>query len=217
VELTNVGNAERAVGVVIPVDNSLVAVNPEDAKVQVATSGSISVLATALNGDITVGDRIVASPLNGVAMKGLTDGPGYILGYATTKLDKNSDSVETQQITNKQGESQSVAIGIIQINLSPRFDSSSGDKEEATGIQAFVRSLTGHKVSTPRIIVSLVIGLLTIVLVIVLTYSAIYGSIISIGRNPMAQVSILRALSYALLLAAVAVSTALAIIYLLLR
>jgi hypothetical protein len=86
-----------------------------------------------------------------------------------------------------------------------------------SGLQRFARSLTGHEVSTPRIVISLVIAILTIVAIIVLMYAGIYGSIVSIGRNPLARVSIFRALSRVLAMALLAFVVAFGFIYLLLR
>lgn len=214
VTAANTKNANRLVGVVVEADTSLVAVNPDENKVQVAKSGSVPVLVSTVNGQIKNGDRIAASPFNGIGMKAI--GAGYVVGRALADFKENSKGVTKQQVADKNGTVQNITVGYLQIDLNPKFDSdSSGDG--VSGIQQWVRSLTGHTVSTPRIIVSLVVSVATIIAVIVLIYAAIYGSIISIGRNPLARQSIFRALGHVLLMALLVVSIAFVLIYLLLR
>ncbi len=214
VAAANTKNASRLVGVVVKADTSLVAVNPDENKVQVAKSGSVPVLISTVNGEIRNGDRITASPFNGIGMKAI--GAGYIVGRALADFKDTSKGANKQQVTDKNGTSHTVTVGYVQIDLNPKFDAdSSGDG--ISGVQQWVRSLTGHTVSKPRIIVSLVVAVATIIAVIVLIYAAIYGSIISIGRNPLARQSIFRALAHVLLMALLVVGIAFVLIYLLLR
>ncbi|HEY1064362.1 MAG TPA: hypothetical protein VGE30_03675 [Candidatus Saccharimonadales bacterium] len=214
VTAANTQNANRLVGVVVEADNSLLAVNPDSNKVQVAKSGSIPVLVSNVNGDIKNGDRIAASPFNGIGMKAI--GAGYIVGRAQGSFTAKSKGATEQQVTNKDGRTQTISVGYIQIDLNPKFDAEAGS-DGLNGIQQWVRSLTGHTVSKSRVIVSVVVGVAAIIAVIVLMYASIYGSIISIGRNPLARQSIFRALAHVLLMAFLIIAVAFGLIYLLLR
>lgn len=214
VEPANTENSDRVIGVVVKPENSIVAVDPDTMKAQVGTSGAISVLVSTVNGDIKAGDKIAPSPFSGIGMKAL--GNGYIVGVALTTFSAASDGAAAQQVTDKSGAKQTITVGYAQISLSPRYDSTV-ESAGLNGLQRFVRSLTGHTVSMPRIIISLVIAVLTIVAIVVLMYAAIYGSIVSIGRNPLARVSIFRALARVVAMALLVFAIAFGLIYLLLR
>jgi hypothetical protein len=211
---TNTENADKLVGVVVEAGTSLLAVNPDRNKVQVAKSGSVSVLVSTVNGAIKNGDRIAPSPFSGVGMKAI--GSGYIVGRALASFNNNSKGATRQQVTDKTGKLQTVTVGYVQIDLNPKFDADVGS-DGLNGVQQWVRSLTGHTVSKPRVIVSLVVAAATIIAVVILMYASIYGSIISIGRNPLARQSIFRALAHVLLMAILIVGIAFMLIYLLLR
>lgn len=215
VEPTNISNASRILGVVVNSDNSLVEIDPDRNKIQVATSGRVNALVSTVNGAIKKGDKLTASPLNGVAMKYING--GYTIDSALSDFNVAGDGVEKQQITDKEGKTTSVAIGYAAINLLPQYDASKDGDQNLNGLQTFVRSLTGHVVSMPRIIASIALAVLTLAAIITLLYAAIYGSIVSIGRNPLARDDILKALLQALLLAILAAAFAVSLMYLLLR
>lgn len=213
IEPSNTQNSARILGVVVEDENTLVAVDPDATKAQVATNGTAQVLVSNINGNIATGDRVVVSPLTGIGMKGVED--GYMIGRATANFSANSSSASSQRVTDKDGKEQTVAVGYLAIQLAPGFSGDSGGAE--SGLQRWVKSLTGRTVSMPRIITSIVIAVLTLATIVVLMYAAIYGSIISIGRNPLARKSIFRALLNVVWMAALAVSLAFVLIYMLLR
>jgi hypothetical protein len=213
--LTEQTNIRQLIGVVVDRDTSLVAVDPDEAKAQVANSGQSKVLVSSVNGAIRSGDKIAISPFAGVGMKALAD--GYIIGRAVGSFDASSDSVFTETATDKNGDRKTISMGYVSVDLAPGYDSTITDSGKNNGLQDFVESLTGRTISTPRIIVSLIIVVLTVAVIAVLVYAAIFGSIISIGRNPLARDSILKALLYALFIAGGAVFIAFILIYLLLR
>jgi len=214
VEAANTANASRVLGVVVKPDSSLLAVNPDTTKAQVGTSGTVSVLVSTVNGDIKTGDKIAPSPFSGVGMKAV--GNSYIVGAALAGFNRASEGATAQQVTDKSGNKQTVTVGFVPIDVTPRYDSTL-DGAGLNGVQRFIRSLTGHTVSTPRIIVSLVIAVLTVVAIMILMYAAIYGSIVSIGRNPLARISIFRALSRVVGMAILIFIIAFGLIYFLLR
>lgn len=191
VELANTANGDRLVGVAVISKDSLVAIGAGANKVQVATSGTTVALASTVNGDINVGDQVAVSPFSGFGMKA---GPGSrIIGVAQSKLSGGADGVQAREVTNEKGQKQSVAFGSVRVLVNVGSSTTSGG-QNLGALQRFVRSLTGRTVSTLRIVISLVIALVSLAALITLVYGSIYGSIIAVGRNPLARKSILKTL-----------------------
>lgn len=215
IELAHTDNAQRILGVAVEKDDSLIAVEPGDNTVQVASSGSAPVLVSTINGDIKVGDTIAVSPFEGIGMK--SEPGNRIVGLAKDSFSASSEGAATVQVADNDGVIRTIKVGYVRLNIAVGLDDGTQSIANLTGVQKFVRSLTGHTVSTPRIIVSLVIALLTLAALAVLIYSAIYGSIVSIGRNPLARNAVFRALWHVVWMASLTVGLALLLIYMLLR
>lgn len=214
VEPSNTTNAKRAIGVAVQESDSLIAVDSDSTTTQVATSGTVTTLVSNVNGTIKVGDSVAISPFDGIGMKSAIG--ERVIGLAQTAFDGTQNGTVTKQVTDKNGRTNSIRVGYVQLSIAVGLDDGV-DSGTSTGLQRFVRSLTGHQVSTPRIIISLVIAVCTLVALIVLIYSAIYGSIVSIGRNPLAKNAIFRALWHVVWMATITVATALLLMYFLLR
>ncbi len=214
VTLANTSNSDNIIGVVVALDDAIIEVDPSETKVQITSSGLANVLVSDVNGDIKIGDKVAVSPFDGLGMK---SGTGErIIGLAQSGFDSGSETLTTVDVKDKSGNSKKLRVGRVQINVVIGNDDAAGD-EKLTGLQNFVKSLTGHTVSTFRLLTSLVIGILSLLALLVLVYSAVFGSIISIGRNPLAEGSVFRALRSVLFLAVLVVAVALVFIYLLLR
>jgi hypothetical protein len=214
VTLANTTNSDKIIGVAVGDTDAVIAVNPTAGKIQVTTSGIADVLVSDLNGDIEQGDKVAVSPFNGIGMK---SGSGErIIGLAQSAFTSDSDPLSTRQVTDKDGNSRELRLGKIQINVIIGNDDDTGS-QNLSGLQRFVKSLTGRVVPTIRIVISMIIAIVTIVTLIIIIYSAIYGSIVSIGRNPLARGSILQALRQVVWIAAMALLAGLGFIFLLLR
>jgi hypothetical protein len=214
VTLANTTNSDKIIGVAVGDNDAIIAVDPAANKVQVTTSGIANVLVSDLNGDIKLGDKVAVSPFDGIGMKsGLGE---RIIGIAQSSFTSDTTALSTKQVTDKQGKSQDLRIGSVQINVIIG-DDDSGDTKKLNGLQHFVKSLTGRVVPTIRIVISLIIALVTLVALIIMIYSAVYSSIVSIGRNPMAKASIFQALRQVVWIAVMTLLLALVFIWLLLR
>lgn len=204
----NSSNGDRLLGTVVKEDDSLVAVDPDSAKVQVATSGMVNTLVSTVGGDVQVGDQIGISPFSGTGMK--ADIGSQVAGLAQSSLNKNSPGVTEQTVTDKQGNKQKIYVGFVRMTLSVG-ESVSAKGVKLNSLQQLAKSLTGRTISTARIILSICVAVIAIVAVVTLIYASIYSSIISIGRNPLARDSIFRTLgtvlSMVLLMAALATGT----------
>lgn len=212
VEAANTDNGTRLLGVVVPSDDSLLAVDPSDVLSQVATSGQANALVSTLNGNIKVGDLVAVSPFNGIGMK--SEAGAHVIGLAQTAFDGSSGASQT--VKGKNGKTTDIKIGLVRVNIAVGTDNSS-NTAQLSGLQRFGKALTGHTVSTLRLVVSLIIALVAFVSLAVLIYASIYGSIISIGRNPLAKYAIFRTLGSVLGMAALTAIVASATIFLILH
>jgi hypothetical protein len=215
VEPANTDNGARLLGVTVADNDSLIAVDTSSGSVQVATSGNVSTLVSTLSGSINVGDQIGVSPFNGVGMKAL---PGSrVIGLAQTAFNATSPGATTQQITDKNGKTSTVQVGYVRLSLAIGTNANVLTVANLNTLQKFAKSLTGHTVSTERVAISLVVALVSMLALITLIYASIYGSIVSIGRNPLAKYAVFRTLSSVLGLALLTAVTSGFTIFLLLR
>lgn len=214
VEAAEVTNGSRLVGVVVASNDSLLAVDSGNGKVQVATSGTASTLVSTLNGPIKVGDQVAVSPFKGVGMKAA---PGsYIIGLAQTEL-SSTESAITQEVTDKNGNKRQIKIGYVRLNIDVGSDATADSTAQLNTLQKLAKGLTGRTVSTARVVISLIVALVALIALVTLIYSSIYGSIISIGRNPLAKYAVFRTLGSVMGMALLTAGLATLTIFLLLR
>lgn len=217
VEPANTDNADRLLGVVVAEGDSLLAVDPMSTTKQVAVSGNAYTLVSTVNGNINVGDRIAVSAFNGVGMKSAPD--TYLIGLAETTLDDNTEGAVSRQVTDKNGKTSTIKAGYVKVNISVGIEAASteGGSTKLHSLQKFVKSFTGRTISLPRIVISLVVAVVTVLCLITLVYASIYGGIISVGRNPLARYAIFRTLGSVLGLAMLTAAFATLSIFLILR
>lgn len=190
----NNSNGKLLLGVVVDSNDSLLAVNVSSTTVQIATSGTASVLVSDLGGNIRVGDQIGVSPFDGVGMKLAANSHGIGLAQSTFSADTAGST--TQEVTDKAGTTKKIHVGLARVNVGAGLTSASaqGSQAELNSLQKIAKSLVGHQVATWRILLSIIIILVAIAALISLTYASIYGSIISVGRNPLGSHSIYKTL-----------------------
>jgi hypothetical protein len=183
------GNVDSLLGVVINNGSSLLTVsNGSDSQVQVATSGTASVLVSDINGPVVKGDQITASPVVGVGMKATTN--AKVVGVAQSAP---SNSNKDQSYTDSQGKEQSITLGEVQVQVGVTYFYAEPDKTLIPpAIQNLANALAGKTVNSLPIIISAVIFIITLIVVVAIIYSMIRSSIISVGRNPMSQSAVYR-------------------------
>lgn len=192
ISLANSNNAPKLVGIAVGDNDSLVAIDATSGLVQVATSGVANALVTTINGEIKVGDQIAVSPFSGVGMKAE---PGTrLIGLAQSPLNDKTNGLTSRQVKDKNGKTQTIKVGYSQVSISigtapvaPTLD--------MNAIEKLAKSIAGHSVSTARVVVSTVIALITVLGLVTIIYTSVYGSIVAIGRNPLAKSSIFRTLA----------------------
>lgn len=180
--------ADNILGVVINGDTSLLSIsNGKDDQVQVATSGTVPVLVSNINGEVKQGDHITASPLAGVGMKATAN--VRIVGIAQGDM-KNATK---QTYKDKSGKENEIMLGEVPVLVNVAYFFKEPEKTVVpTALQNIANSLAGKNVSTLPIVLSSAVFLIMLVVVSSLIYSMIKSSIISVGRNPMAQSAVYR-------------------------
>ncbi len=204
VELANSDNGNRLVGVAVSSNDSLLAADASNSKVQVAINGIASTLASTVNGDIKVGDQIAVSPFAGIGVK---SPPGsYVIGQAQSSLSDNTNGVAQQELTDRNGRSSKITIGYIRLQIAVGYFSTNSSPS-LNSLQKVFKSITGRTASTLRVAISLLVIVVTLIALIALIYASVYGGIISVGRNPLAKSDIFRTLMMVLLLAVMLVAS----------
>lgn len=174
-----------------PADNTNliygVAVDPSDApitlvgqnsKVFVATSGTYQVLVTAKTGPIKPGDYISMSNINGIAGKAQVGQP-VILGKAQSSFNGNDNVVSSND---------GVKIGRIYVSIGVNKNPIANvDPTVPYVLRRVANSVANKSVPVIRIYTAMLIFLISIVAAIVILWSGVRSSLISLGRNPLSR------------------------------
>ncbi len=181
-------NVDNLLGVVVNDENSLLSVsNGRSGEVQVATSGTVQVLISDINGAVERGDMITASPIRGVGMK--ANGNVRVIGIAQGKI--TGDNKQTYK--DKDGKDQPVTLGQAPVLVNVAYYFKEPEKTIVPfALQNVANSLAGKAVSTVPILVSSAIFVVTLIIVVSIIYSMIRNGIISVGRNPLSQSAVYR-------------------------
>ena len=190
INAATLSNANNILGVVINSGSSLLSVSVgQTSQAQVATSGIVPVYVSNINGSIGQGAPITASPIAGVGM--LATSNVKVVGIAQGNLNANNSHPESY--TDKTGEKHSVVIGQIPVTVNVSYFYKQPVKTIIpSALQNIFDDLAGKPVNSLPILISLGIFIVTLIITVSIIYSMIRNSIISVGRNPMAQAAVYR-------------------------
>ncbi|HEV2412967.1 MAG TPA: hypothetical protein VGS28_04175 [Candidatus Saccharimonadales bacterium] len=186
VGLTTINNVEEMVGVVgnkplVELSNST-----SSSQVQVVTDGTAPTLVSDINGPIKTGDKITASPIDGVGMRASTD--GQIVGTAQANL--MSASLHSETVKDTAGRAETVHVGVIPVQIAVAYFTVPQPLKKAIlpiELQNLADGLVGKSVSATRALLAFIVLGLGFISVGLLIYASIRSSIISIGRNPLSH------------------------------
>ena len=215
VEAANLDTANRLVGISVDDNDSLVEIDADSNRLQIAVSGVAPALVSDINGAIESGDQIAVSPFSGIGMK--AEPGSRIIGLAQSALSGSEAGITSKEVTDKDGQKKTIQIGYVRVSIAIGSVPTAQVDAEQNAIQRVARSLTGHNVSTVRLVVSSFIAVIALIALVVLIYSSVYGTIVAIGRNPLAKASIFRALLSIVGLVVLTSVVALTTIYLIIR
>jgi hypothetical protein len=214
VSASTASDANYMLGVVIDSGSSQLSISSSQInQVQVATSGVEQVLVSDINGNIAVGDPITASPISGVGMK--ASNSVKVIGLAQDAFP--NDTGKQQTYTDRSGNKQSVLIGEVPVLINVAYFYKQPDKTLLPpAIQSLADALAGKKVNTLPILISIGIFVIMLLVVVSIIYAMIHSSIISVGRNPMAQAAVYRNVIHLSVLVLVIIMAAVGAIYMVL-
>jgi hypothetical protein len=189
VDAATSANVMNLLGAVINDDNAQVSIAADqNNQVLVATSGVEQVLVSDVNGKISEGDSITASPLAGIGMKA-TDS-SKVIGVSQGTFPNNTAS--KQSYKDKAG-THDVMLGQIPVQINVAYYYKTAPKTLIpSAIQNLANALAGKPVDALPILISIGIFVVTLIVVVSIIYAMIHSSIISVGRNPMSQAAIYR-------------------------
>lgn len=210
IELANSESANRLAGVA---SKALVELSSgETGEVQVLLSGTTAALVSDINGSIKAGDKITASPINGVGMLATED--GQIIGIAQS--DFKSASAKSRTVKDKNGKNHIVHIGSIPLQVGISYYVAPTSQFVPPFLQQIANTIAGRPVSFMRILLSCLLLLLSFGSIFVLIYTSVRSGIVSLGRNPLAAKAIQRGLLGVIVIVVLVAILALLGIYLIL-
>lgn len=218
VEPLTATNVNQMFGVAIsPSDAPITVSGDAGTQVYVATAGQYDVLVSNQNGIVKAGDYISISALNGIAMKA-TDDQSTILGRAAANLTSNHILQNNVKVKTGSGD-QVVSIGIVPVTIAIGGNPNAG---HGTGnlpgfLQVASNNIAAKPVAASRVYAGIAVLLLSTFISGAVLYSGVRGSLLSIGRNPLARHSILGGLSETVLAGVVVFIFGLFAVYLLLK
>jgi len=212
----NINNSKNLFGVAVTSNESLLAIDPSSSKVQVAINGDVNVLVSNLNGDIKVGQEISVSPFDGI---GMAEANTYReSGIAQTSINNTTPGSYEEQVKDKSGKMHNLNVGLVRMTIIIGSSSSTGlGGSQPNFLQKLIKDIFGKTIPTIRIILSIIVAFVALVSLVTLIYASVHGSIIAVGRNPLAKAAIFRTLSGVMIMAFITVSIATVTIYYLLK
>jgi hypothetical protein len=208
-------------GVVVAANDAAFTLTGDASKRQifVATYGRYPVLVSDQNGQIKKGDLITISALDGVGMKAGGQ-QEVVLGKAVGTFDGHANVESTATLKDSTGNKKEVSIGRITVDIGISHNPllSSGP---AWGIAAYLQNISngvaGKDVQPIRVYLSLILLIVTTAIAGFVLIGGVRSAVVSIGRNPLAKVAILRGLFQVILSSVIIFVLGLFGVYLLLR
>lgn len=169
--------------------------------VQVAVGGVAPALVSDINGAVAVGDKITISPLDGIGMKATQS--GVTIGIAQASL--HSVHTVTKTVAGKNGHQVSVTIGLVPVAVNvtyyPAVQSGSLSTIVPPVLQSAADSVAGRQVAPVRVLLAALALFLGFIITVVMVTTSIRSELVSLGRNPLARNTLLRALTDVLIAA----------------
>lgn len=184
----------------------------------VAVSGTYNVLVSTQAGEITSGDYVTLSAVNGIVMKAGTD-EDMVFGRANASFGTKGATLGTTTLKDSAGKTIKVALGIIPVTIDIKRNPN--EKSTKTNVPEFLEraglAIAEKEVSPIRIYLSVAITIISLIIAIIVLYAGVRSGVISIGRNPMSKKSIFRSLLEIILTSILILVIGLFAVYLLLK
>ncbi|TAH34815.1 hypothetical protein EYC59_02760 [Candidatus Saccharibacteria bacterium] len=185
----------------------------------VATTGTYNALVSDQQGVVKTGDYVTLSAIDGVAMKASAD-QKIVLGRAAGNFDGKTNLLGTLTLKDTTGKEATTAhLGMIPVAIDIRHNpiEKSTKANMPPWLQRLGEAVAEKPVGPLRIYLSIAITGLSVIVALVLLYSGVRHSIISIGRNPLSKKTIFRGLIEIILTSIIVLIIGMFAVYLLLR
>lgn len=191
VKAANIDSADRLAGVVAR--KPLVELSGGTQQTQVVISGTVLALVSTINGSVSYGDKIAASPISGVGMKATES--GLIVGTVAQDFSA-AQQVTERKVRDRKGVEQTVKIGLLPVQVNVSYYRAPDDDQTILPafLQQFVNAVAGRPVGLMRALIALALLVTGFGAATVLIYASVRSSIISIGRNPLSAPAVHRSL-----------------------
>lgn len=216
IKKTSAQNVQQMYGVVAKTGDISLSQGGAESAVSVANTGIISAIVSTVAGDISSGDPITVRSLEGVGEKASQS--GRIIGIAQADFNSQSPGAETITVTQNNTPKQA-AVGLldIRVNASDYTPATTPidqtDAENRNLIERIADNVAGKTVRTFGLIVASILLLAGIFISTFLITSSSYASMISIGRNPLAEKKVIKSLLGLILLSVAIFCTSLLLAY----
>lgn len=185
--------ADQMYGVTVGANDAPVTLSLDGTKVFVATNGHFDILVSNQNGNISNGDYITISAIDGVGMKSDVLQP-VIVGRALASFDGKTGMISSAQIKDSSGATRNVAIARIQVDINVARNPllKATEPNLPSVLRKASEAIAGKPVNPTKVYISVVVFVITTITSGVLLYGGVRSAIISIGRNPLSKKSIIK-------------------------
>ena len=184
VEKAVAGQSNQLIGVVA--DAPLITLGSGAQQAQVVVIGITPVFVSNINGNVEAGDKIAASPIQGVGMNAMNSGD--VIGTAEGNLADTQTT--TKQIIDKSGKTNSIKIGTVEVLVNVSYYTAPQSNLDAF-IPTFLVNvgsfIAGKSVSPSRVLVGFLSLLVGFLVAGIMLNAGVRSGMISLGRNPMAR------------------------------
>jgi hypothetical protein len=202
-------------GVITSRDNSFVSYSSSgENSVDVATSGSVPVNVTTINGDIKAGDQLTSSPISGFAMKATS--AGKVVGRALADFSRSTNGAQIRTVNDTSSKPVEVGVGQIAmtIEISDWAGPSGAQNVFVENLRSFGGQIAGKQVSASNAVIAAMVLAVGVLVSGIVLFSSVSASMHSLGRNPLSHKIIRRSLAQVIFIVVVLLSVSVAVAYL---
>lgn len=178
------------VGIITTFDANLISVSGAKGDILVTSDGVVEAYVSNINGNIESGELLTLSPVVGTLMK-LDDSAQRAVAVALEDFSSSSEGVINKQLSSINGETTSVSIGKIQVDLTSSIVSQNIAVSDNSILTSLGSSITGKPVGKYRVFAALAIFAILIIIEGTMIYGSIRNTFVALGRNPLAKKAIL--------------------------
>jgi len=185
----------------------------------VATAGTYEVLVSDENGTINEGDYITMSSFDGIGMKADTE-QATVFGRAAEGFNGKTNGIGQLPLKDSSGKTlKTVTFGEVPVSITiiKNPNKISTKVNIIKLLQRLGQQVAQKPVGPFRTYLSIGITAVSIFIALIVLYSGVRNSIISVGRNPLVKKSIFRALAEVILTSIIILIIGLFAVYLLLK